>query len=108
MSRFWTGAVRVVVGAECTTISLNNGVIASVTDTDPGMPPGDKEVVITAPPESWGRMLEPTPAPMYQDIHSAAAHHGVEVGGDELTKYQYYPALRRFLELARDAHNGRP
>jgi pimeloyl-ACP methyl ester carboxylesterase len=51
-------------------------------------------------------MLAAMPAPMHQDIQSAQYHHGLEIGGDELTKHQYYPALRRFLELARDAANG--
>lgn len=106
MSRFWTGSIHVVVGGECTTIQLDNGTIAGMSDA-PLAEAGATDVVITASPDAWTEMLATIPRPMYHDLHAAARYHDVEISGDTLTTYQYYPALRRFLEIARDSFNGR-
>ena len=106
MSRSWTGSIRVVVGQDCTTIQLDNGTITGVID-GPMAESGSTAVVITASPDVWAEMLAMVPRPMYHDLHAAERHHDVEISGDTLTKYQYYPALRRFLEIARDTFNGR-
>ena len=105
-SRHWTGALRVTVGSSSTEIRLVDGNITSVGDGDASAPDAPGEITITAAPEVWARMIEPVPVPMYQDLRSAQHHHGLDIGGDELTNYQYYPALRRFIELARASASG--
>jgi len=60
-----------------------------------------------APAEVWERMLEPIPAPFYHDLFAAAVHHGVQMNPDYLDFAAYYPALRRMLEVMRDARAAR-
>ncbi len=109
-ARFWTGAIAVTVGDDTTVIHLDDGHITAVDQARAPAPealtPGSTDVIITVPPDVWAAMLEDPPRAHYNDLQAAQYHHGLEIGGDELTKYQYYPALRRLLELARAERNG--
>ena len=46
------------------------------------------------------------PRPFYQDLYAATVHHGFSVSGDTLNYCAYYPALRRLVELMRDARHA--
>jgi len=90
-ARFWTGAVAVTVGDERTVIHLDDGHITSVEDGPAGTTgpfrPGPTDVTISVPPDVWDRMLEDPPRPHHQDLQAAQHHHGLELGGDELTTF---------------------
>ena len=58
---------------------------------------------ISADAAEWEKLLAPTPQPFYQDVFGAALHHPVSLGGDFETLYAYYPAIRRVIELLREA-----
>ena len=105
-ARAWTGAIRVTVSQETSEVRIVDGRIDTVVAIDASRPCGPTDVTIAATPASWDAMMRPVPVPMFQDIQSAQYRQGIEVGGDELTWHQYYPALRRFLELARASVNG--
>ena len=109
-ARFWTGAIAVTVGSDATVIHLDDGHLTAVEQTTApaavATNPGPTDITIAAPAEVWAAMLEDPPRAHYNDLQAAQYHHGLEIGGDELTKYQYYPALRRLLELARAEQNG--
>ena len=107
-ARHWTGAIRVTVGSVTTDIRIDEGRVSDVVDIagdSPGAVPGPRDITIMASPEVWAQMTAVVPMPLYQDVQSAQHRHGVEVGGDELTKHQYFPAIRRFLEIARGSAN---
>lgn len=57
-------------------------------------------VSVSAPVEVWEQMLAATPRPFFHDLFAAQAH-GVVLGGDFETSCQYYPAMRRLVELLR-------
>jgi hypothetical protein len=47
--------------------------------------------------------VAPVPRPFYQDPFGAALHHAVSLGGDSETLFAYYGALRRVIEILREA-----
>lgn len=100
-SRFWDGALH--LGAERERVALRFA---------PGRPPrveasaaplGPRDVEVSAAPAEWAKLLAPVPPPFYQDVFGAASHHPVSLGGDFETLYAYYPAIRRVIELLREA-----
>lgn len=103
-ARAWNGAIRVTVGDDTSVARIVDGRLVEVAD-GVGEAPGEREITIAAPPAAWARMIEPIPAPMFQDVQSAQYREGLDVGGDELTKHQYFPALRRFMDLVRASAN---
>ena len=62
-------------------------------------------VQISAPTEDWERMLAPVPRPFNQDLFGAQLHHDVELNRDPLDYAAYYPALRRLVEILREARS---
>ena len=106
VARAWTGAIRVTVGDETSEVRVVDGRVDAVHPVPASTPAGPTDITIAATPAAWDQMMRPLPVPMFQDIQSAQHREGIEVGGDELTKHQYYPALRRFLDLARASANG--
>ncbi len=113
-ARYWTGTITVAVGAEVATLTVADGTVTTATwvpvgevagGEAPAPPEGPTDVVFHVPPAAWPSMLEAVPRPFFQDW-MAARRHGLRVGGSVEAFYQYYPALRRLLELLRDAENG--
>lgn len=96
-ARRWTGGFRFQVGARALAVTLRDGVIEA------GDPGEDGAVVALAGDEEvWSRLAAAVPAPGYQDI-TPALRLGLRRSGDELTYWQYLPALQRAVELLRDA-----
>ena len=102
-ARLWTATVRLDVGAESRALRIEDGRVRSIETTTKDSP---CDVFVSAPAEAWDRMLRPTPAPFYQDLFSASVHHGVSINPDYLDFAAYYPALRRMLEVLREARAG--
>jgi hypothetical protein len=103
-SRYWTGSLEVDLGDEVVTLVLLDGEVV-------GAPPpassqssdhGAGRVVVTAPAEVWEQLLSPYPPPLFNDIVAAQAS-GLRIRRDTETFWQYYPAVRRAIDLLRDA-----
>ena len=94
-ARYWNGGIRLRMGGREIAVSVQDGV-ASVRD------PGDVAGVLTleANHTVWDQMLAAVPSPGYNDI-SPALRLGLHRSGDELTYWQYLPALQRAVELLR-------
>jgi hypothetical protein len=100
-ARFWDCALRIDEGDLGRTVRIHGGRIIAI---EPAGPDAGWDLRIGARPEEWEKLLEPVPRPFYQDLYGAATHHGFELGGDlEHHLFPYYPAVRRLLELLRDA-----
>jgi len=102
-ARNWTATLRLDVGDQSHAIRLQDGRVESVSAC-PGA--SDCDVFITASRETWEQMLQAVPRPFYQDLLAAAAHHGVALNADLLDIAAYYPALRRLVEILREARDG--
>jgi hypothetical protein len=100
-ARFWSGALHLGVGAQRFSLRFENGRFAAAELA--GAPPGPRDVVLEAAPEEWEKLLAPVPPAFYQDPYGASLHHAVSLGGDGDTLFAYYGALRRVIEILREA-----
>ena len=103
-ARHWTAVVRLDVGDESRALRIDDGRPRSCEATTRDAP---ADVFVSAPMDVWSRMLEPVPRPFYQDLFPASLHHGVQMNPDFLDFAAYYPALRRMLEVLREARARR-
>jgi hypothetical protein len=101
-ARFWTGALHLGVGAQHYALEFDAGRFVRAAAVDRA--PGPRDVQISAAPEEWEKLLAKLPKPFYQDPYGASLHHAVSLGGDSDTLFAYYGALRRVIEILREAH----
>jgi hypothetical protein len=102
-ARHWTATVRLDVGEDTRALRVEDGRVRSLDRAAKDAP---CEVFVSAPAEVWERMLQPIPPPFYHDLLAASLHHGLQMNPDFLEFAAYYPALRRMLEVLREARSG--
>lgn len=110
LSRYWTGRLRLGLGEDQLVIELADGTVVTVGHgrSHPGpdtagqdskaVVPG--EIGLSGPWSLWEEILAPVPRPFFNDIAPAQAL-GLVFSGPRETYYQYYPALRRLIEILR-------
>ncbi len=101
-ARFWTGALHLGVGGQRFAVRFEAGAFTGAGPADAAL--GPRDVEIAAAPAEWEKLLAPVPPPFYQDVFGASLHHPVSLGGDPDTLFAYYPALRRVIEILREAN----
>ena len=101
-ARFFTGALHLGVGAERWSLRFEAGNFAGVGLAEAAL--GARDIAIVAAPAEWEKLLAPVPPPFYQDAFGASLHHPVSLGGDLDTLFAYYPAVRRVIEILREAN----
>ena len=101
LSRHWSGSLRLQEDDDAIELRFEDGRLASATPATGAAATGPGHVTIAAPRAVWEGLLAPVPAPGFTALASAAAF-GLRVRGHKVTSWQYYPAVRRLLELARD------
>ena len=104
-ARFWTTVLHVGVGDLSYLVRIKDGVIDGVARCEPSPQLWDQwtawKISISAPLEDWRNFCEPVPRPFYQDLFGAVAHHGFRVEGEKEGFFQYFPAIRRMLDIVR-------
>lgn len=106
LSRFWTGTLRFSAGPEVAEVVLVDGAVQPPGATRP-VAGSSRDLTIAAPAEVWAKMLSPVPPPFFNDIMPARAF-GLVVDGDAEAFWQYYPAVRRAVELLRTIASSVP
>jgi len=101
-ARFWNATVKLRVGPTSYRLDIRDG---KLNGCGPWLGAIAGDLAIEADESEWNKLLEPMPKPFYQDLYAATIHHGFSVSGDTLNYCAYYPALRRLVELMREAHN---
>ncbi len=94
-ARFWTGGFNFTVDGERASVRVADGhPAAGAVEDGPGVIglAGDRAI--------WDAMLSAQPPRFFNDIGFATAL-GLERTGDDLTFWQYYPAVMRAVELLR-------
>ena len=101
LARHWTGRLRLGMGDRSVDLRLRNGVPIALADS-PSEPLADEPGLIglSAGADLWERILAPVPEPFCNDVVPAQAL-GLQRSGSELTFWQYYPAVRRVVDLLR-------
>ena len=102
-ARHWTGALHLAVGGTRHAVRFDAGRCVSAGRAS--APVGARDIEVSASPEQWAKLLAPVPEAFYQDVFGAAAQHGVGFSGDVETMYAYYAALRRVLDILREARS---
>jgi hypothetical protein len=85
-------------------IELRDGAVVGVATVPATTAWEADEVGFRAAAEVWERMLEAEPRPHYHGL-MAARRHGLVVEGSEERRLQYFPAIRRLIELLRTAQS---
>ena len=102
-SRIWNATLRLDLGSESRWLCFQEGRLREIGSCDPDT---DCDLYIRASLEDWERLLAPVPKPFYQDLLGAQLHHGFQMNADLLDFAAYYPALRRLVEILREARGG--
>ena len=95
-ARYWNGGLRLALGDVTIAVIVRDG---DVEPGDPGDGPG--VVTLSADAAVWHQMLAPVPARFANDIWPAVGL-GLQRTGDDLTLWQYSPAIQRAVELLRE------
>ena len=103
-ARHWNATLRLDLGADSHAIRFEEGHVVAV---EPCASDHECDVFVSAPDQVWDRMLQVAPRPFYHDFFMAQLHHGVVMNPDLLDYAAYYPALRRLLEVLREARGQR-
>lgn len=112
-ARHWSGVLRLDLGREAADLVVDDGRITAVigiVEADRGLSHAPGNVGVGAPAGTWDRILAEVPDPYFNDVLAARSRPdaGVDVDGDVETFWQYYPAIRRVVDLLRAERTGRP
>jgi hypothetical protein len=99
-SRYWDCHLELDLGGQVLSLALANGRVL-----DGAPPTSASSVRIAAPTSVWEKVLAPIPPPFFQDILPAQAM-GLTLQVNEETLWQYYPAIRRAIDLLREETNA--
>jgi hypothetical protein len=104
MARFWTGSLHLDLGDGPVELVLEDGKAVACGPAHAAAPLADEPGVVSidGPAELWDQILAPVPPRFCNDIMPATAM-GLRIGGHTETLWQYYPAIRRLVELLRAA-----
>lgn len=98
-ARKWEGRFRVSDDERAYLFQVHEGRVERIVE-DPDMyEPFDFS--IHGPTDGWAALIEPEPAPFYQDLYSAWVHHGFVVEGDLEQFFGFHMALRRWQQILR-------
>ncbi len=103
-ARRWHGAVRFHVGDQVVGLSLRDGVARPWSTADLDVP----TVVFAGPAAVWNQILAPRPPRLLNDLLPAEFGGAITRSGDEMTYWQYFPAIARIVEIVREASGPLP
>jgi hypothetical protein len=100
-ARYWNGALRLGIDGVGVEVTIVDGVAVATADVrgDPEAAAG--HVGFDGPGGLWLKLLAPVPEPMHNDI-APVQYIGMRRTGDRDTYWQYFPAIRRVIDLMRE------
>ena len=96
-ARHWTGGFRIDVDGDVASVQLHDGEPRAGS-----VPDGPGVITLAGPRALWEQLTAAVPPRFFNDIAFAEAL-GLTRTGDDLTYWQYYPALARAVEVLRPA-----
>jgi hypothetical protein len=100
-SRYWTGTLRFDVGDDTVQLELADGRLTGVGESPAEQPLAAGHLGFSGPADVWDLVLAPVPPPFHNDVVPAQAF-GIRQTGEPETFWQYYPAVRRAVEILRE------
>ncbi len=101
-ARFWDATLRLDLGDESRRLRFAQG---RLLDVERCAADAACDVSISGARDVWEQMLERVPRPFFHDPFAAQLHHGLRLEPDPSAFAAYYPALRRLVELLREARS---
>lgn len=98
LARYWTGSLTLEAAEERVELLMAQGQPVGCQLPPAQTRRGPGHIGVSAPAHIWAQLLAPVPPPFLNDVMPAQAF-GLSLSGDEETLWQYYPALRRLVEL---------
>ncbi|MGE5596852.1 MAG: hypothetical protein ACM3S1_12575 [Hyphomicrobiales bacterium] len=96
-ARYWDGSLVIDLDGRELAFTIADGRIsAGRSGTAMG-----RDFRLSAPRDVWEKVLAPVPPPFFNDILPASAF-GLVIDAEPETVWQYYPAVRRFIDLLRE------
>ena len=96
-ARHWTGGFRFDVDGDVASVRVHDGVPRAGS-----VPDGPGVIAFAGPAEVWGQLLLEVPPRFFNDLGFAEGV-GLQRSGDDLTYWQYFPAVARAVEVLRPA-----
>jgi len=98
-SRFWTGGLRLEIGATLASVKLGNGIIVKgeAVSGEPGV------ITLVADASVWDKLLAAKPPRFFNDIANLIGMGQMTVQAEGLIYSQYYAAVMRAIEVLRPA-----
>jgi len=103
-ARRWSGAVRFHIGDDVVGLSLRDGVAGPWTTADLGVP----TVVFSGPGAVWDQIFATRPPRLLNDLLPAEFTGQLVRTGDQMTYWQYFPAIARIIEIVRESAGPLP
>ncbi len=97
-ARHWTGGVRFRSDGTVSGYSLVDGTLSAEVPVD-----GPGVVTLDGEGDVWEVVTMAVPPRFFNDISAVVSAGVVRRGGDEMTWWQYFPAIQRSIELMRRA-----
>ncbi len=98
--KFYTCAFLLDMGERRVLVRMNRGKVDGLT-IDPGPLDERYEFAIRASPESWRKLSQKTPPPMFHGLWAATFREDMKLEGDLLVLMQNLREVTRHLELLR-------
>jgi hypothetical protein len=100
--RYWDGLLRLDVGDLALALTIVDGRIV-----DDGPATHATSVRLSGSTEVWDRILAPVPPPFFHDVLPAQAIGALTLeAAPTETWWQYYPAIRRAIDILREEVNA--
>ncbi|HLY38719.1 MAG TPA: hypothetical protein VKU61_11835 [Candidatus Binatia bacterium] len=101
-ARLWNATLRLDVGERSVELAVSDGAIVSAA------PCGRTNrcvASVSGAAEEWDELLARVPRPLHQDLFGGITLGRFQLEGDVEAFYAYYPAVRRLVDLVREARS---
>lgn len=99
--RLWNATLRFDVGERSVELAVGDGEIVTATPCDRTR---RCDASVSGPAEDWDELLARVPRPLHQDLFGGITLGRFQLEGDAEAFYAYYPAVRRLIDLVREAN----
>jgi hypothetical protein len=99
-ARLWNTTLRLDLGERSLRLAIADGEIRSAMPCERG---SRCEASVAGPAEEWEALLARVPKPLHQDLFGGISLGRFQLAGDLEAFYAYYPAVRRLVDLVREA-----
>jgi hypothetical protein len=99
-ARLWNATLRLDVGERSIEVAVSDGEIVAAT---PCARTNRCDASVSGAAEEWDELLARVPRALHQDLFGGITLGRFQLEGDVEAFYAYYPAVRRLVDLAREA-----